>query len=254
VPDAPRTHRRSAGRRRHFVVRRTPWSGQLPASRLCCRRGHRVRRPGSTAVADGRAGTVGRRRPPCLCPAHWSRGRVRGGWWPSGQHLVAIPDVQRTLPRCPVPRTPLGCGPGRRRRQTSAVQPCDRGRGLWTPAAAGGRHCGHPRRRQGRADTTAGPRWTAGSATVHRRPHVRPGTGPQAAASASTAMARPPNRSLVLRVDLVSSRQLCLLRLGASSVASGPEGSRSDRLDDQTEDLARQAARPPDRRRPRLGR
>jgi hypothetical protein len=41
--------------------------------------------------------------------------------------------------------------------------------------------------------------------------------------------ARPPDRrirSLVLCVDLVGSRRLCLLRLGASSVASGPDGSR----------------------------
>ena len=61
------------------------------------------------------------------------------------------------------------------------------------PQPAGGRHGGHLRLRHGHADTAAAACWTAGSATVHCRLHVRPGAGPQGAASASTAMARPPD-------------------------------------------------------------
>ena len=166
MPDAPRTHRRSAGRRRHFVVRRTPWSGQLPASRLCCRRGHRVRRPGSTAVADGRAGTVGRRRPPCPCSAQGSRGR--GGEQPSGQHPAALPDVRRTLPRGvrfrghPWVPGQVGAAGGHRRPGRS-----DSGRGLRTPAT---------RRRPARwtPATAAGARGRCGSGLLDSRQRNRP--------------------------------------------------------------------------------
>jgi hypothetical protein len=48
-----------------------------------------------------------------------------------GQHLAVLSDARRALPRCAVPWTPLGCGPGRRRRQTSTV----RTRGQWTRPA-----------------------------------------------------------------------------------------------------------------------
>jgi hypothetical protein len=83
-----------------------------------------------------------------------------------------------------------------------SVQPAEiDGPEAWTADAAGGygqpagaRRCGHPRLRQGRADSATTPRWTAGSRTVHRHPNVRPGTGPQGAASASTAMASSPDR------------------------------------------------------------
>lgn len=38
-------------------------------------------------------------------------------------------------------------------------------------------HIGHPRRRQGRADTTATSRWTAGSRTVYRHSQCRTRNG-----------------------------------------------------------------------------
>ena len=136
----------------------------------------------------GRAWTVGRRRPPCSRPAQGLRPcprRMR----PSGQHLAAIPDGPRTLPRCPVPRTPAGF-------QARSARPADTDgpdawtvdAALWTPVA---------RLVAGAADTCGcgrvmrtprqGPPRTAGSSTLHRRPKVRPGTEPQGAAPASTA-------------------------------------------------------------------
>jgi hypothetical protein len=165
-------------------------------------------RPGSAAAADtvcggwpplpppaGRAWTVDRRRSPCPCPAQGRCGGVRGGSRPPGQQLAAIPDVQRTPRRCPVPPADApGFRPGRRSRQTSAVQTCDRRRSLRTLAARRRPALWTPARlRQGHADTAAAAGWTAGSRTVQCRLHVRPGTGPQGAASASTAMARPPD-------------------------------------------------------------
>jgi hypothetical protein len=82
------------------------------------------------------------------------------------------PAAPRTLPRCPVPRTPTGF-------RARSAQPADSDSpDARTPDAAGGhrqlastrRRCGHPRRRQRRADTTATPCWTADSSTVHRHP------------------------------------------------------------------------------------
>ena len=74
---------------------------------------------------------------------------------------AAIPDVRRTRPRCPVPRTPLGSGPGRRSLRTSAVQMCDRGRGLRTPATRRRPVLWTPAASAGQADTAAAACWTA---------------------------------------------------------------------------------------------
>jgi hypothetical protein len=190
----------STGRQQH-AVRRTPSSGQppTPTSRLCCQRGHRMWRLASPAVAGGRCMDA---RPPATAislPCSGGCGRVRGSARPSGQHLAAIPDVQPTLPRCPVPWTPAGvpgqvAAAGSHRRPTvrQRTQPCGH------PQPAGGRHGGHPRLRRGtrtlrhgHADTAAAAGWTAGSATVHCCLHVRPGTGPQGAAPASIATVGP---------------------------------------------------------------
>jgi hypothetical protein len=165
-----------------------------PRRGLCCLRGHLMRRLASTAAAGGACMDVGRRRSPRPCPAQGRRGRVRGGERPSGQQPAALPDVQRTPRRCPARGRP-----GLRAR---SAQPADTGGPeVWTadaacghPQLAGGRHGGTPARlRHGHADTAAAACWTAGSGTVHCRLHVRPGTGAQGAASASTAMARPPD-------------------------------------------------------------
>ena len=213
MPDTHRRHCRSAGRRRQHAGRRTPWSGQPPASRFRCRRGHRMRRPGSTAVAGGRAGTVGRRRPPgpallrglrpcprrmaAVRPAPGPQSRTHGGHCRGvrfcGRPWVAARSAQPA---------DIG-GPNLRPR----TWPVDTG----SPQAAG--PCGHPRRRQGYADAAAAAGWTAGTRTVHCRLHVRPGTGPQAAAPANTAMAIPPDRSLVLYVHAVRLSAVCAAQL-----------------------------------------
>jgi hypothetical protein len=126
----------------------------------------------SPAGVQGRSAADDRQAPRCSGAC----GRVRGGWRPSGRYLAAIPDVRRTLPRCPVPWTPLGCGQvgaaGRHRRSKPTTADVARGhrqpaggRPLWTPATAAGH-----------ADAAAAAGWTACSATVHCRLHVRPGT------------------------------------------------------------------------------
>jgi hypothetical protein len=61
-------------------------------------------------------------------------------------------------------------------------------------------------------------------------------------------------RSLVLCVDLVGSRRIWAAHVGCVVDPGGSRRVLSDRLGDQTDDQAIQAARPPDRRRPRLGR
>jgi hypothetical protein len=116
---------------RQHAVRRTPSSGQPPASRFCCCRGHRLRRLASTAVAGGAAWTVGCRRPPYPLSCSGGCGRVRGGERPSGQHW---PQSRTHSGHCRGVRFrghPLGSGPGRRSRQTSAVRRC----GQWTRPA-----------------------------------------------------------------------------------------------------------------------
>jgi hypothetical protein len=65
---------------------------------------------GATAAVGGCAWMVGSRRPRCPCPAQGLRPCPRGQQ-PSGQHRphpVVFPAAPRTLPRCPVPRTPAG--------------------------------------------------------------------------------------------------------------------------------------------------
>jgi hypothetical protein len=227
-----------SSRLRQHAVRRTPSSGQPPASRLCCRRRRRVRRLCPLPWPVGRAWTVGRRRPPCPRAAQEACGRVRGGYRPSGQHLAAIPDVQRTLPRCPVPRTPLGSGPGRRGRRTSAVQMCDRGRGLRTPAT---------RRRPARWTPATAARARGhcgmGTRTPRQRPAGQPAAEPSTAAWMSGRERDRKVRRLVLYVGLVGSSRIWPAHVGC---LVDPDGSRrvpSDRLDDQPDDQARQAAR-----------
>jgi hypothetical protein len=142
----------------------------------------------------GRAWTVGRRRPPCPCLAQGSRGHVRGRARPSGQHLAAIPDVQRTLPRYPVPWTPPGfrarsgaASSHRRPKLRQRTRPVDtsnrQAAGIVDTRAAAAGACGHCG--SGRLDSRQRNR--------PMLPHVRPGTGAQRAVSASTAMARPPD-------------------------------------------------------------
>ena len=173
---------------------------------------------------------------------------VRGGQRPSGQHLAALP--RRTADSAAVSAsadTCWGSGPGRRSRRTPTV----RTRGQRTRLAAAGSR----RRPALRTPATAagsfghdgGPRWTAGSITVHwprrmsdqeRDRNVRHRPAPP----------QPDRqiRRLMLRVDLVGSRRTWPAHVGC---VVGPDGSRrvpSDRLDDQTEDQAagQQAPRP----------
>jgi hypothetical protein len=157
VPEAPRTlppcPQAAAARRAadtlvwtaaRVQVPLPPWTLQAAVGVHCRRRrgGH-----GRSAAGD-------RHVPALLRGAAVSAaesGRPAGTW-------PAIPDARRTLPRCPVPRTPLGSGPGRRSRQTPTVRRSDSGRGLrtpatrrrpalWTPATAAwaGGHCGSGR-------------------------------------------------------------------------------------------------------------
>ncbi len=149
----------------------------------------RRRRPVPTAAAGrrtGRSATGGRHVPP-------AQGAAAVSAVASGRPASTRPHSQTHRGHCRGVRF-RGHLLGLRAR---SAPPADiDGPEVWTADAAGGhwqpagaRRCGHPRLRQGRADTTATPRWTAGSTTVHRPPNVGPGTGPQGAASASTAMA-----------------------------------------------------------------
>ena len=193
VPDAQRTLPAVSGRLRQPAVRRTPWSGQPPASRFRYRRGH-CRRRASTAVAGGAC--MDGRPPPTAMSLLCS-----GGLRP-----VSAAESSRPASNRPHSRTSGGHCRGVRfrghpwvpgqvgaagRHRRSAARTADAACGH--PQPAGGRHCGHPRPRHGHADTAAAACWTAGNGTVHCRLDVRPGTGPQGAASASTAMARPPH-------------------------------------------------------------
>jgi hypothetical protein len=140
-----------------------------------------------------RAWTVGCRRPPCPRPA---QGAAAVSAADSGRPASSRPHSRTSSGhrRGVRPADALGCGPGRRSRQTPTVRPSDSGRGLRTPAARRRPARWTPARlRQGHADTAAAACWTAGSRSVHCRLHVRLGTGPKGAASASTAMARPPD-------------------------------------------------------------
>jgi hypothetical protein len=68
-------------------------------------------------------------------------------------------------------------------------------------------------------------RWTAGSRGVHRRSRCPTGKRPQGTAAAGPT-ARRQGRRLVITVDLVGSDTSGLLRLGASSIQTDPDGSR----------------------------
>jgi hypothetical protein len=171
----------------------------------------------------GRAWTVGRRRPPCPCSAQGSRGC--GGEQPSGQHPAALPDVRRTLPRCPVPRIPLGSG--RRSRQTPTVRRSDSGRGLRTPAA----------RRRPALWTPATAAWArghCGSGLLDSRQRNRPLplTCPAGNGTARCGIGQHRHGQTARSVAWCSaSIRLApdgsgLLRLGTPSIASGPDGSR----------------------------
>jgi len=154
-----------SGRLRQPAVRRTPWSGQPPASRFRYRRGH-CRRRASTAVAGG-ACMDG--RPPAtamslLCSGE-PRPRRRAAVRPAPGRTPGRPTD--TAQGCPVPRTPLGSGPGRRSRRTPTVRRSDSGRGLRTPAT---------RRRPARwtPATAAGARGRCGSGLLDSRQRNRP--------------------------------------------------------------------------------
>ena len=98
---------------------------------------------------------------------------VRGGQRPSGQRPAPHAQTHRghcrgvRFRRIPagVPGQ-VGAASGHRR-----CRGVDSGRGLRTPAARGCPRCGHPRRRQGHADTTAG-------ATLDSRQDNRPPATP----------------------------------------------------------------------------
>jgi hypothetical protein len=217
----------STGLRQH-AVRRTPSAGQPAAARFCHRHRHRLRRLASTAAAGrdmhGRSAAGDRHVPALLMGVC---GRVRGGARPSGQHLAAIPDVQPTLPRCPVPWTPLGSGQVRRGRQISAVQLCGSGRGL----------AGTPRNRQaaGTVDTRDCGR---GTRTLRQRPAGQPAAEPSTAACMSgrerdrKVRHRPappwPDRQIVAwcsaSIWSAPDGSGPLMR-GTPSIASGPDGS-----------------------------
>jgi hypothetical protein len=179
-----------SGRLRQPAVRRTPWSGQPPASRFRYRRGHRRRRA-STAAAGG-ACMDG--RPPAtamsLPCAGEPRPRRRAAVRPAPGRNPGRPADTAAVSGSADTWVPGQVGAAGRHRR-SAARTADAACG--NPQPAGGRHGGHPRPRHGHADTAAAACWTAGNGTVHCRLDVRPGTGPQGAASASTAMARPPD-------------------------------------------------------------
>jgi hypothetical protein len=170
-----RGHCRSVRRLQH-AVRRTPSSGQPPASRFR-RRGHRMRRLVPIAAAGGRAWTVGRWRPP------WSRllrgcDHVRGGQRPTGR-LAAIPGH-------PADTTVSGSADTCWVRARSTQPPDIDGVDAWTADAAGGHRqpggCPAPRT----PATAAVVRTLRQGGMLDRRqqhrspsPRVRPGTGPK---------------------------------------------------------------------------
>jgi hypothetical protein len=94
-----------------------------------------VRTP--TAVPEAAADSGHCRSVQCRSQPDSARGGgVRGGQRPSGQHLAALADPPRTLPRCPVRWTPAGVpgqagAAGGHQRSGGA----DSGRGWWTLAA-----------------------------------------------------------------------------------------------------------------------
>jgi hypothetical protein len=206
--------------------------------RFGCRRGppaaacaHGRRRMG----VHGRSATGGRHVPR---PAQGC-GPLGGGQRPSGQHPAALPAAPRTRPRCPAPRTPAGV-------PASSAQPADiDGPDAWTADAACGqrqpahaRRCGHPRRRQGRVDTAARPRWDSRQQDRLPPPNVRPERDRKVRHQPAPPWPHRQIRSLVLCVDLVGSRRIWPAHVGG---VVDPDGSRripSDRLDDQPDDQA----------------
>jgi hypothetical protein len=189
VPEPPWTASQCPQARR--AVRRTPWSGQPVGWRFRRRRGPAggglcpLPQP---AGVHGRSATGGRHVPALL----------------KGAAAVSAVDSGRTAGCWPDSQTHRGHCRGVRFRghllgfRARSAQPADiDGPDAWTADAAcghrqpaGARRCGHPRLRQGRADTTATRR--AGQPAAEpstATPNVRPGTGPECAASASTSMA-----------------------------------------------------------------
>jgi hypothetical protein len=198
-------------------------------------------RPGSAAAVDtgcagwcpppspaGRAWTVGRLRPPCPRPAQ--------GLQPCPRRRAAVrpapgrnPGRPAARPWCPVPRTPRGCGPGRRRWQTSAVQCATANAACGHRQPAGGRRCGHPRVRQGHADT-------AEAALMDSRQRNRPlplacptgngtascGTGQHRHGPTADPWPGAPRRSGRLQTDLGCSGWV---RRRSRQVQMGPVGS-----------------------------
>jgi hypothetical protein len=169
-----RGHRHSVRRLRQHAVRRTPWSGQPPASRFRCRRGHRRRRLASTAVAGG-ACMDG--RPPATAMSLPCSGALRR--CPRRKAAVRPPagrNPGRPADTAAVssPADALGCGPGRRSRQTSVVQMCDRGRGLRTPATRRRPARWTPATAAGHTDTAAWIGGHCGSGLLDSRQRNRP--------------------------------------------------------------------------------
>ena len=218
---------------RQPAVRRTPSAGQPAAARFCHRHRHRLRRLASTTVAGG---VCMDGRPPATaiflpCSGGlWrcSRQRAAGAasTWP------AIADVQPTRPRCPVPWTPLGSGPGGRGRQPSVsnVRPRMRPVDTGNRQAAGTvdtrgrgrarRHCGmgtRPRRQR--------PAGQPAAATVHCRVPVRPERERKLRHRPAPPWPDRQVRRLVLRVDLVGSRRIYLAQVGGASVQADREGT-----------------------------
>jgi hypothetical protein len=184
-------HCHSVRRLRQHAVRRTPWSGQPPASRFRYRRGHRRRRA-STAVAGGACmdGRLPATAMSLLCSGE-----------PRPQRRAAVRPAPGRTPGRPADTAAVS---------GSADTPGFRARSA-QPADTGGPNV-RPRTRP--ADTrnpqSAGTVDTRdrgmGTRTLRQRPAGQPatepsttaymsgrGTGPQGAASASTAMARPPD-------------------------------------------------------------
>jgi hypothetical protein len=148
-----------------------PSDGQPPAAGFCGRCGHRGRRQGvhchRRCGVHGRSAAGDRHVPALLrglrrCPRWTAAVRPAPGRTPSRTADTAA--VSGSADIC------WGCGPGRRSRRTLTVGRRGPRRGWWTPAACGCPPLQTRRRRQGRADTVATPRWTAGSSTVHRHP------------------------------------------------------------------------------------
>jgi hypothetical protein len=120
------------------------------------------------AVRRGCVWMVGYQRPRCPRPAQglrpclWRTAAVRPAPGHTPSRAADTAAVSGCVDTCWVAR--LVCAAGGHPWSGRS----DSGRGRWTAAAAGARRCGHPRRRQRRADPAATQRWTAGSTAVHR--------------------------------------------------------------------------------------